>query len=120
MTVIDDVSRQTAFGALGFGAVAVVAPRLFTGVYGLTSDPNVRTLARLWGTRTAVLGAIILKAERPEDRRRVMMLGTVMNATDALIAATAGSQVSARGRILGSLTSGAFAALGAYALTSGK
>lgn len=119
MAVLDDVSRQTAFGALGFGAVAIVAPRLFTGVYGLTSDPNVRTLARLWGTRTAVLGAVILAEERPEKKRRLMMLGTAMNATDALIAATAGSQVSARGRALGALTSGAFAALGAYALTNG-
>ncbi|MDT4923045.1 MAG: hypothetical protein QOG01_758 [Pseudonocardiales bacterium] len=116
----DGIRKASALGALGFGGVAVVLPRLFTALYGLTSDPNVRTMTRLWGTRTAVLGALILTAERPEDQRKMMMLGTAMNAVDALVAVTAGADVSARGRFLGSLTSGGFAAAGAYALATSK
>ncbi|HEX3336894.1 MAG TPA: DUF4267 domain-containing protein [Jatrophihabitans sp.] len=116
----DSIRKASALGALGFGGVAVVLPRLFTALYGLTSDPNVRTLTRLWGTRTAALGAIILSAERPEDQRQLMMLGTAMNAADALVAMTAGGNVSARGRFLGALTSGGFAAAGVYALATSK
>jgi hypothetical protein len=116
----DQIRKASALGALGFGGVAVFLPRVLTAVYGLTADPNVRAMTRLWGTRTAVLGALILGADRPEDQRRLMMLGTAMNAADAVLSATAGSGVSARARYLGSLTSGGFAAAGAYALATSK
>lgn len=118
-TQADQVRSAIAMAAVGFGAVAVVVPRVFTAVYGLTGNPNVTVMTRLWGTRTAGLGAVMLAAGNPEDKRRLGMLGTALNTADAVLAFTAGPGVSKRGKFLGTLTSGAFAAAGAYVLTQG-
>ncbi|HEV7206972.1 MAG TPA: DUF4267 domain-containing protein [Jatrophihabitans sp.] len=113
----DQVRQALALGAVGFGVLAVAAPRVFTALYGLTANPNVRVMTRLWGTRTAALGAVMLTAKEPEDRRRLSMMSTAMTALDTVISATAGPDVSARGKILGTATSAAFTAAGAYVLT---
>lgn len=115
----EQVRQGIAMGSVGFGALAIAAPRVFTAVYGLTANPNVRAMTRLWGTRTAMIGAVLLSTENAEDQRRLTMLGTAMSALDALICATAGPDVSARGKILGTTTSAAFTAAGAYVLSQG-
>jgi hypothetical protein len=113
----EQVRQGLALGAIGFGALAIAAPRVFTAVYGLTANPNVRAMTRLWGTRTAVLGAVMLTTDNPEAQRKLSLMGTAMTALDTVISATAGPDVSARGKILGTATSAAFTAAGAYVLT---
>ena len=108
-TVAERILRAAGMGAVGFGAVASLTPRAFAGVYGLGQDPHTRVLTRLWGTRTAVLSLALLGAEK-DEKKRLTQLATAMNLADALIVATAGSGVKKRSRVLGSLTSAAFAA----------
>lgn len=116
MAVADDIRKSVGIGSVAFGAVATLTPRLFLGMYGVPDDPNVRTMTRLWGTRTAVLGALVLTLDRPEDQRNMMTMAAAMNAADATMVAAAGG-ISPRARVLGSLTSAGFAAALAYALT---
>lgn len=93
-----------------------MTPRVFTGLYGLPDEANLKTMTRLWGTRTAVLGALALAADRAEDQRRLMTMAAAMNAADSVFVAANGG-LSARTRVLGSLSSATFAAALTYALT---
>jgi hypothetical protein len=120
MMDVESIRTSTAYGGIGFGAVAALAPQVFTAVYGLGSDPRVRVMTRLWGTRTAVIGAAVLTAESDSEKRRLMVLATAMSAADTAFALTAGPQLSLRSRVLGTLTAGFFAAIGAYALANSK
>jgi hypothetical protein len=111
----DDIRKAVGVGSVAFGALAALAPRLFLGMYGVPDDANVRTMTRLWGTRTLVLGALVFTLEGDENRRRMMTLAAAMNAADAAMVAAAGG-VPARARVLGSLTSAGFAGALGYAL----
>lgn len=110
-----DIQKSVGVGSVAFGAIAALTPRLFLGMYNVPSDANVRTMTRLWGTRTTVLGALLLTLEGTENRQKLMTMSAAMNAADAVMVATAGG-VPARARVLGSLTSAAFAGALAYAL----
>ena len=110
-----DIQKAVGIGSVAFGAVAALAPRLFLGIYGVPDDPGVRTMTRLWGTRTAVLGALVFTLEGTANRRTMFTLTAAMNAADAAMVAAAGG-VPARARVLGSLTSAGFAGALAYSL----
>jgi hypothetical protein len=112
----DDIQKAVGVGSVAFGAVAVLAPRLFLGLYGVPDDVNVRTMTRLWGTRTAVLGALVFALEDAGDQQKLMTMAAAMNAADAAMVASAGG-LPARARILGSLTSAGFAGAIGYALS---
>lgn len=114
---VDTIRAGIAYGAIGFGAVALAAPKLFAGIYGLTGDGNLRTMIRLWGTSTAVLGVISLVTNDPGQQRTLAALTTGLNAVDTLAIAAAGSDVSARSRVMGAATSAAFTAASAYVLS---
>ena len=116
MAAADDIQKAVGVGSVAFGAVAALAPRLFLGMYGVPDDANVRTMTRIWGTRTAVLGALVFTLEGTESQQKLMTLSAAMNAADAAMVATAGG-VPARARVLGSLTSAGFAGALAYALS---
>ena len=105
----ENLYQGLAWGAVGFGAAATLTPRVFEAVYGLEDSGDLRVMTRLWGARTAMLGVALLGATG-EERRRLTALATALNVADALITAGAGSEVNKRSRILGSLTSAAFAA----------
>ena len=75
----------------------------------------MRTMTRLWGTRTTVLGALVFTLDGTENQQRLMTLSAAMNATDAGMVAAAGG-IPARARVLGALTSAGFAGALAYAL----
>jgi CelD/BcsL family acetyltransferase involved in cellulose biosynthesis len=115
VAVAEDIRKSVGVGSVAFGAVAALTPRLFLGLYGVPEEPSVRTMTRLWGTRTAVLGALVLNLDRAEDQRNLMTMAAAMNATDAALVAAARG-IPARARVLGSLTSAGFAAALAYAL----
>ena len=84
-------------------------------MYGVPNEANVRTMTRIWGTRTAVLGALVFTLEGTENKQKLMTMSAAMNAADAVMVAAAGG-VPARARVLGSLTSAGFAGALAYAL----
>jgi hypothetical protein len=111
---VDQVRQSIAYGALGFGGLAVTAPGVFTAVYGLEGDGNLRTMVRLWGTRNLVLGTLSLLTEDPAQRRTFAMLTTALNVVDTVIVLGAGSDVPVRARVGGALTTAAFAAASAY------
>ena len=115
MAGADDIQKAVGVGSVAFGAVAALAPRLFLGMYGVPNEANVRTMTRLWGTRTAVLGALVFTLEGTENKRKMMTLTAAMNAADAAMVAAADG-VPARARVLGSLTSAGFAGALAYVL----
>ncbi len=115
MAVADDIQRAVGIASVAFGVVAALSPRLFLGLYGVPDEASVRTMTRLWGTRTTVLGALALTVEGAETKQNLMTMSAAMNATDAVMVATAGG-IPARARVLGSLTSAGFAGALAYAL----
>jgi hypothetical protein len=116
---LDDttLSQGLAWGAVGFGVFAALAPRAFESVYGLRDNGDLRVMTRLWGSRTLVLGVVLLNADQ-DARKQLAGLAAAMNAADALVIAGAGPEVNKRSRVLGSLTSAAFA--GAYASLLGR
>ena len=115
MAGADDIRKAVAVGSIAFGAIATLTPRLFLGMYGVPAEASVRTMTRLWGTRTAVLGALVFTLEGTENQQKLMTMSAAMNAADAgMVAAARG--VPVRARVLGSLTSAGFAGALAYAL----
>ncbi len=107
---IDDKTLHDglAWGSVGFGALATLAPRVFEKVYGLQDGGELRVMCRLWGTRTAFVGAVLLLAE-DEYRPQLAKMAAAMNVADAVFIATAGSEVKKSSRVAGALTSAAFA-----------
>jgi len=115
MAAADDIRKAVGVGSVAFGVLAALAPRLFLGMYGVPDEANVRAMTRIWGTRTVVLGALVFTLEGTDNKQRLMTMSAAMNATDAVMVATAGG-LPARTRVLGSLTSAGFASALGYAL----
>jgi hypothetical protein len=115
MARADDIQKAVGVGSVAFGAIAALTPRLFLGMYGVPDEANVRTMTRIWGTRTAVLGALVFTLEGTENQQKLMTMSAAMNAADAVMVAAAGG-VPVRARVRGSLTSAGFAGALAYAL----
>ena len=115
MAGAEDIQKAVGAGSLAFGAVATLTPRVFLAMYGVPDEASVRTMTRIWGTRTAALGALMFSVEGAENKRRMLTVAAAMNAADAaLVAGSRGAP--ARARVLGSLTSAGFAGALAYAL----
>jgi hypothetical protein len=115
MAVADDIRKSVGYASVGFGALAVLTPGWFLGMYGVPHDENVRLMTRMWGTRTAVLGALALALGDTGDRRTLMTAAAAMDAADTLLIAA--SPVPARARAMGAATTAAFAGAIAYGLT---
>ena len=114
----DSVRSAIGFGSLGFGAAALLAPGVLTKVYGMSDEsPDLTYMGRMWGSRTALLGALALTAG-PEEQKRLALGGTALNTIDTLaVLATPG--LSARTKVLAGLTTAAFAVASAYVVVSG-
>jgi hypothetical protein len=106
------IPKAIAAGALAFGATGILAPKVLLGVYGLPTTPPVKFLARLWGTRTAALGALYLASTSEDSRRRMLLAEVALNAADAAVAVTAAG-IPVRARVMAALTSAGFAGAGA-------
>ncbi|MBB6629557.1 hypothetical protein H5V45_19710 [Nocardioides sp. KIGAM211] len=115
---VEQVRQSLSIGSIGFGAVAVATPGLFTTFYGLKGDGNLRAMVQLWGTRNLVLGAIGLMTEDPAQRKTLATLSAALNVADTVIVARGGSDVALRARVGGALTTAAFAAAAAYVATN--
>jgi hypothetical protein len=115
MATPDDIRRTVGCGAIGFGALAILSPGLFLGLYGIPDASNVRLMTRVWGTRTTVVGALSLLLRNADDRRTLMTAAAVNEALDTVLIAT--SRAPMRARVMGAATTAAFAAATAYALS---
>ncbi|HEY6932902.1 MAG TPA: DUF4267 domain-containing protein [Marmoricola sp.] len=114
MGVAEDITKSVGGASIAFGATAALTPRVFLGMYGVPNEPNVRLMTRLWGTRTAVLGTLALTLD-DQNRRTLMTATAAMNAADTLMISA--SRAPVRSRAMGAITTAAFAAAIAYALT---
>jgi hypothetical protein len=114
---VEQLTDGINYGAIAFGTVAVMAPRLFAAIYGIKGDGNVMTMTRLWGIRTAAVGAFGLVTRGTSSFRTLLTIGTAMSVGDALIIANAGPDVAVRSRVMGTATALAFAGAGAYAVS---
>ena len=114
---VDQIRDAITYGALGFGALAVAAPKVFAGVYGLKGDSQLMTMIRLWGSAVAGLGAVSLLTEDEQTERVITTAAAAMNGVNALVIATAGPETSTRSRVLGVLTSLGFAGAAGYVLS---
>ncbi len=114
---VDQLTDAINYGAVGFGALAVLAPRLFQGIYGLKGDGNLMAMSRLWGSRTAAIGVIGLLSRGSGNYKNLLAVGSAMSVVDTLIIANAGPDVALRSRVMGAATSAAFAGAGAYCVS---
>lgn len=115
---IDTIQKATGAAATAFGVAGIVAPRLLSGTYGMKDrSDDFSFMGRLWGTRTAALGGLMLAAKPGSERRNIVLAATVLNALDVAIALTSGG-LSGRTKVLAAATSAAFVAVGGVALAS--
>jgi hypothetical protein len=77
-----------AFVALGISAV--IAPKAFSGVFGLPTDDRVAlAFVRATALRDAILGALILASYGdPPSARRILAFSSVLGLVDALTVAS--------------------------------
>jgi hypothetical protein len=110
---VDNLRTFIGVGSLGFGTLALLAPGTLNKMYGMDDDsPSLAYLGRMWGSRTALLGALTLTAG-PDEQQRLAIGGTALNTLDTLsVLATPG--LSGRTRFMAGLTTAAFAAAAAY------
>ena len=111
------VGNALGGGAVGFGALAVLAPQLMARTYGLPGNPHFSFMTRLWGTRTLAFGAMYFAADSDSARQKVAVAAAAMNSADSVIA-LASPGISLRTRLMGALTTAMFAA-GAAAYAAG-
>ena len=111
----ETIARATGLGSLGFGVVAMLAPGALRRTYGdkASSGGALDYFGRTWGTRTAVLGALVLTAKTDDEKKRLASMSAVMNAVDA-ISAFRGQDMPASTKMMAGLTSAGFAASSAY------
>jgi hypothetical protein len=114
MATPDDIRKAVGYGAIAFGAVAMLTPRLFLGLYGIPDEADVRLMTRVWGSRTTAVGALSLLLHDPADRRTLMTAAAMNEAMDTLLIAT--SHGPTRARVMGAATTAAFAAATTYAI----
>ncbi len=109
------LSRCLGMAAAAFGAAAVVAPGALEKLYGVTNNPDTRSLMRPWGTRTFLLGALTLGAS-DGDREKLVVPLAALNVADAALAlyATALDGAPRRAAVQSAATSATFAALLLY------
>lgn len=112
-STLETIQRADLAGALGFGAAAVLAPRLVQRVYGVRDpSPQAVLMTRLWGGVLGGMGAHVLTSPGGMDRRTLQTLAA-MNAVNAASSALTPGLL-ARTRVMATLTSAAFAAASAY------
>ncbi len=125
MTDVSDLAEQStselvnqvlALGALSFGGFAILAPGALRRLYGMDVDsPELTYFGRMWGTRTAAIGALAYAATTDDERSQLASVAAAMNSADAFFAATTRG-LPGRTRVMAGLTSAAFAAGAVLAL----
>jgi len=107
------LEKGLALGGLGFGIAATLAPSVFVSSYGMRATPTTNIFVRLFGTRSVALSALLLAADDAKSRHALIATTLALNTADTVLIATAGG-VPSRSRVLGLLTTGAFAGLAGW------
>lgn len=113
----DQIERALSLGGLGFGVVAAASPDLFLKMYGLRTDDTGRVMARMWGVANIATSVPGLRAESAAEKREHLVLVAGLSAGNFASILLAGKGVGGGSRALGLLTTGAFLAGAAYALS---
>lgn len=113
MPTTDAVRRGLAWGSIGFGAAALVAPGTLTSAYSMELTPEVGYFGRAWGSRNLAIGYWALAASTPAEKRAIDGACAVLNAVDAVVAAGA-TGTSGGSRVRAAVTSALFAAGNAW------
>ena len=110
------IARATGAGSLAFGVVAMLSPGALRRTYGdrTSSGGALDYFGRTWGTRTAVLGALVLTSKTDEEKKRLAYFSAAMNAMDAISAFRGGDGMPASTKVMAGVTSAGFAASSAY------
>ena len=112
--------RQLAGLRVVIGLAALIAPRLAGKLFGLDPEANPQSsyLARLFGVRDIALGVGALSTTG-EARRKWVLIGIGVDATDAVSAGLAGRDGSVSGFTATKLAAPAVAAVALGALAHG-
>jgi len=76
-----------ALGRIGVGTSAFLLPTLTTNLLFFPqplSSPGSLFNVRAWGSRDALLGALLLTAKTPEARKRALIAGVVVDGLDVV------------------------------------
>lgn len=119
MVAASRIMQPASAAAVAIGAIGALLPRQFAVVYGYrAADDLTGHLTRLLSTRNAALGVIGLTAAGRAEARELVAVLAGLNFVDALFGLRAGSGLPRRTRTLQVVTSGAFLAASAAALTA--
>jgi hypothetical protein len=118
-STMQSIARATGAGSLAFGVVAMLSPGALRRTYGdrVSSGGALDYFGRTWGTRTAVLGALVLTSKTDEEKKRLAYFSAAMNAIDA-ISAFRGDGMPTSTKVMAGVTSAGFAASSVYIATS--
>lgn len=109
----DQLTKIAGGIGLGYGVAALLAPRALTGVYGLKGNGDTDALTRLYGSRTAGLGALAFVAKDPAVRSRILQVVAAISAVDTVSAIFSGvtGATSARSSAMTAVTTAGVTAL---------
>ena len=106
----EQIARLVGGSALAFGAAAVLTPRALARLFGLRDvNRELVYMIRFAGTANAALGINLVTARDAEARRRLLLLGAVVDGANCLL--TLGAGLSRRTALLASVTNGIVAAV---------
>ena len=86
----DQLTKVAGGIALGYGAAALLAPRALGRIYGLNGTGDTDALMRLYGSRTAGLGALAFAVKEPTARTLVLHVAAAISAVDTIGAVLSG------------------------------
>lgn len=116
-----EMVQNLSMARLGFGALALLAPRMFTRVWLGRGHAGRATslLVRTWAARELALGMITLhELENESPSRRVVEVNAAVDGCDAVIGVLAWPALPRRSRLITVLGGVAAAALSANYLRS--
>ncbi|KAE9368657.1 hypothetical protein N431DRAFT_486141 [Stipitochalara longipes BDJ] len=103
-----------AVGRIGVGTSAFLFPSLTTNLLFFpqpSSSPGSLFNVRAWGSRDALLGALLLTAKTPEARKRALIAGAVVDGLDVVGAFWGFGKGEMEGMAAGAFSGGAIAFL---------
>ena len=113
-TTDEPIAQVIGASALGFGALAAVAPKLMSKAFGVPSSNEARFLLRIWGLGSAQAGLELVRADERLVRTRLLAVAAVVDGVACCFALRGG--LPARTTALVALTFGTVSAAAAAGL----
>jgi len=86
----DQLTKIAGGVGLGYGVAALFAPRALGRVYGVDGTGDTDALTRLYGSRTAGIGALAFTIKDPATRNRLLQVAAAISAVDTVSAIFSG------------------------------